>query len=186
MLDDGVMMGPGLFETVREQVDGGRALAVPYQKASCRGAESAYHPKNIFHCAALSAFGLRSFWHCDASRRLDAAMLPGVAGLGWRLSRVWRERLHFGIWIRFALDGCWELERVWLRRRWCRRWMRQPLRILRRRPRRNRVLRPVHLLLRDLLLRLRRRLLVKAGLRGVVWWSRPCGLRLRYGRLGEG
>jgi hypothetical protein len=28
-LDDGMMVGPGLFETVRHQFDGGRALAVP-------------------------------------------------------------------------------------------------------------------------------------------------------------
>jgi hypothetical protein len=54
LLDDGVMVGPGLLETVCEQFDGGRALAVPYQKASCCGAESAYHPKNIFHCVAPS------------------------------------------------------------------------------------------------------------------------------------
>ena len=52
-LDDGVMVGPGLFETVREQFDGRRTLAVPYQKASCRGAESADHPKNIFHALPL-------------------------------------------------------------------------------------------------------------------------------------
>jgi hypothetical protein len=28
------------------------------------------------------------------------------------VSRAGRERLHFVVWIRFALDGCWELERV--------------------------------------------------------------------------
>jgi hypothetical protein len=46
------MVGPGLFKAVREQLDGRRALAVPDQKAGCRGAESTHHPKNVFHCAA--------------------------------------------------------------------------------------------------------------------------------------
>jgi hypothetical protein len=43
------MVGPGLFEAVREQFDGRGTLAVPYQKAGCRSAESTHHPKNIFH-----------------------------------------------------------------------------------------------------------------------------------------
>jgi len=47
-----VVVGPGLFEAVSEQFDGRGALAVPYQKASCCGAESAYHPKSVFHGVA--------------------------------------------------------------------------------------------------------------------------------------
>jgi hypothetical protein len=50
--DDGVMVGPSLFETVREQFDGRGTPAVPYQKASCRCAKTAHHPKNILHCVA--------------------------------------------------------------------------------------------------------------------------------------
>jgi hypothetical protein len=42
--DDGAVVGPGRFEAVRQQFDGWRALAAPYQKASCRCAESTHHP----------------------------------------------------------------------------------------------------------------------------------------------
>jgi hypothetical protein len=47
--DDGVMVGPGLFEAVREQFDRLGAIRIPDQKACCSCAESTYHPKNVFH-----------------------------------------------------------------------------------------------------------------------------------------
>jgi hypothetical protein len=68
-LDDRVVVGPGLFETVREQFDWGCTLAAPYQKASCCGAESTHHPKNILH--ALPPFLLIAIFLVP--RRLDAA-----------------------------------------------------------------------------------------------------------------
>ena len=61
------MVGPGVFEAVREQFDGRGALAVPDQKAGCGGAESTHHPKNIFHWrCSFFAFGLR---HYDGALR---------------------------------------------------------------------------------------------------------------------
>ena len=111
---DGVMVGPGVFKAMREQFDGRGALAVPDQKAGCRGAESTHHPKNIFHWrCSFFALGLR-YLRCGHTMHLAGWMRRSSDVLlvcEW-LSRVWRERLHFEVWIRFALDGCWELERV--------------------------------------------------------------------------
>jgi hypothetical protein len=98
------MVGPGGFETMREQFDWGGAIAIPYQEASGRGAESAYHPKNIFHCVAPS---LRS--DCDLSgiamhlggwmRQCSGALLVSRGGfrgcggngytLGYGFGSVW-------------------------------------------------------------------------------------------------
>jgi hypothetical protein len=47
--DDGVVVGPGLFEAMREELNGRIALASPDQKAGGSGAESTDGPKNIFH-----------------------------------------------------------------------------------------------------------------------------------------
>ena len=45
-----MVVGPGLFEAMREELDGRIALASPDQKAGGSGAESTDGPKNIFHC----------------------------------------------------------------------------------------------------------------------------------------
>jgi hypothetical protein len=91
-LDDGVVVGPGLFKTMGEQFDGRRPLAVPYEKAGCRGAESADHPKNIFHCAGPSfAFGID---------------LPGIA-TRWLVLLILRPdpATHFAGWMRRSSDA---------------------------------------------------------------------------------
>ena len=47
-LDDGVVVGPCLFQAVREQFDGLRTFRPPDQKAYCRSAKTTDQPKNIF------------------------------------------------------------------------------------------------------------------------------------------
>jgi hypothetical protein len=109
------MVGPGFFETVRQQLDGRRPLAVPYEKTGRRGTKSTHHPKNIFHYVAPSLCSdaiFLDYLDYDAPRRLDAAKFWSVAGGGLRLSRVTRERLHFRVWIRFDSVVRLGLERV--------------------------------------------------------------------------
>jgi len=86
---------------VGEQFDGGGAVAVPYQKASGRGAESAYHPKNIFHCVApslrsgsdLSGIAMHlGGWmrQCSGALLVWAEAFAGVAGTAtlWNMDSV--------------------------------------------------------------------------------------------------
>lgn len=50
ILDDGVVVGPGLLEPMRQQFDGLCAVAGEDEKSSRCCAESACYPKDIFHC----------------------------------------------------------------------------------------------------------------------------------------
>jgi hypothetical protein len=52
-LNDGVVVGPRLFETVSEQFYRLAASRTPNQEASGGSTESAYHPQNIFHVSPL-------------------------------------------------------------------------------------------------------------------------------------
>jgi hypothetical protein len=47
--DDGVVVGPSLFEPVCQQFNGLGAFASQDEKAGCRSAKSTHHPENIFH-----------------------------------------------------------------------------------------------------------------------------------------
>jgi hypothetical protein len=64
-----MMIGPGLFETVREQLYGLGAAGPKDQKTSSGGTEASNHPKNTFHRVAPSDSAI---WQYDASRGLDA------------------------------------------------------------------------------------------------------------------
>jgi hypothetical protein len=79
--DDGVVIGPGRFETMRKQFDRRRTIATPHQKPSCRCAESTDHPKNTLHASNPS---LRSDADCleydalcslDGGRIFDASLV---------------------------------------------------------------------------------------------------------------
>jgi hypothetical protein len=72
-----MVVGPGLLEPVGQQFDRLCAVAGEDQKSSRCGAESTYHPKNVFHCND-SSVRLRSDLTYDVARRLDAAKFPRV------------------------------------------------------------------------------------------------------------
>jgi hypothetical protein len=57
-----VVIGPGLFQPVREEFDGGCPLATPDQKADRSRTESTHHPKNIFHRVAPSIVLIPTRW----------------------------------------------------------------------------------------------------------------------------
>jgi hypothetical protein len=67
-----MMVGPGYFETVRQQLDGLGARGSEDQKTSSGGTEASNHPKNIFHRVAPSCCSDSAIWQYGASRGLDA------------------------------------------------------------------------------------------------------------------
>jgi hypothetical protein len=77
------MVGPGFFETVRQQFDGRRPLAVPYEKTGRRGTKSTHHPKNIFHYVAPSLCS-----DADLSG-LSGLRCTSPVGCGKVLERCW-------------------------------------------------------------------------------------------------
>jgi hypothetical protein len=50
-LDNGVMIGPGLFEAMREKFNRLRAIGVPDKEPDCGSTESTHYPENAFHLA---------------------------------------------------------------------------------------------------------------------------------------
>ena len=72
-----MVVGPRLLEPVGQQFDRLRTVAGEDQKSSRCGAESTYHPKNIFHCNH-SSVRFRSDLTYGVARRLDAVKFPRV------------------------------------------------------------------------------------------------------------
>ena len=52
----GVVVGPRLFEAMRQQFDRGCAFGIPQEEAGCCRTESTNHPKNVSHDCLLSPF----------------------------------------------------------------------------------------------------------------------------------
>jgi hypothetical protein len=57
-LDDRVMIGPCLFKTMRQKLNGLSPIAIPDQETGCGGAKSTHDPDNIFHFFPSSCFAL--------------------------------------------------------------------------------------------------------------------------------
>src|SRR5437660_10184219 len=104
-----MVVGPGLFETVREQFDRRRTLARPCEEAERRSAESTNRPKKFRHIFFKHSFILRivepfsvgcrtregcfirrgDFWEAAGghyNRRMDSGRLGRVLGIGTRLA----------------------------------------------------------------------------------------------------
>src|SRR5436309_1201104 len=97
-----MVVGPGLFETVRTQFDRRRTLARPCEEAECRSAESTNRPKKFRHIF---------FNHSFVSRIVEPFSVGCRASEG---CFIWREDFWHGAggttidaWIRDDWDGCW-------------------------------------------------------------------------------
>jgi hypothetical protein len=63
------MICPGLFETMREQLNRLRALRVPDQETGCRRAKSTDHPENVSHFRLTSSLLVPTRPQFDAGRQ---------------------------------------------------------------------------------------------------------------------
>jgi hypothetical protein len=80
-LDNGVVVGPSLLESVGQQFDRLGAVAGEDQKSSRCCAESTYHPKNVFHCDDSSVrfcSDLLTMWLVGWMRQSSRAFVVGV------------------------------------------------------------------------------------------------------------
>jgi hypothetical protein len=86
-----MVIGPSLFETVREKFDGLGTFRSPDQKACCRSAKAAYQPKNIFHALFSSPLRYCFLPVLDAAEEVFVSRVggeqdfAGVKGNGYTL-----------------------------------------------------------------------------------------------------
>src|ERR1700678_2459460 len=86
-----MVIGPGLFEAMREKFDRLSAFRSPDEKADCRCAKTADQPKNIFH--ALFPLRCCSRVGCGWANFVCMGSYPGLPGRRFRRDE-WK-RLHF-------------------------------------------------------------------------------------------
>jgi hypothetical protein len=84
-LNDGVVIGPCLFEAVREKFDRLSTFGSPDEKADCRCAKTADQPKDIFH--AVFPFGAAPVLDAGEKVSLSAFCLIALSRCRTRFRR---------------------------------------------------------------------------------------------------
>ena len=111
--DDGVVVGPGLFETMREQFCTGGVRREPQTRKPVAAAQNPPTIQRTFFIVMPPLCNLTFF--------VPVLRCASLVGCGEIVVRCWSAAGAFAgaagtatlwVWIRFDLDGCLELERV--------------------------------------------------------------------------